>query len=49
MKLLTYDIGSGPRCGVLRDDQVVDVTALIGADQTLRDLRALTRTWRLAP
>ena len=41
MKLLTYDIGSGPRCGVLRDDQVVDVTALLGADQTLRDLRAL--------
>ncbi len=41
MKLLTYDTGSGPRCGVLRDDQVVDVTALIGADQTLRDLRAL--------
>ena len=41
MKLLTYDTGSGPRCGVLRDDQVVDVTALLGADQTLRDLRAL--------
>ena len=41
MKLLTYDTGSGPRCGVLRDDQVVDVTALLGADKTLRDLRAL--------
>ena len=41
MKLLTYDTGSGPRCGVLRDDQVVDVTALLGADQTLRDVHAL--------
>ena len=41
MKLLTYDTGSGPRCGVLRDDQVGDVTALLGADQTLPDVRAL--------
>ena len=29
MKLLTYDNGSGPRCGVLRDDAVVDVSALL--------------------
>ena len=41
MKLLTYDSGSGPRCGVLRDDLVIDVTALLGADQTLVDVRAL--------
>ena len=41
MKLLTYDSGSGPRCGVLRDDHAVDVTALLGADQTLNDVRAL--------
>ncbi|MCY3898717.1 MAG: hypothetical protein OXF86_09105 [Caldilineaceae bacterium] len=41
MKLLTYDSGSGPRCGVLLDDQVVDLTALPGADQTLPDVRAL--------
>ncbi len=41
MKLLTYDTGSGPRCGVLRDDHAVDVTALLGADQTLNDVRAL--------
>ena len=41
MKLLTYDSGSGPRCGVLRDEHAVDVTALLGADQTLRDVRAL--------
>ena len=41
MKLLTYDAGSGPRCGVLQDDRVVDVTALIGADHTLRDVQAL--------
>lgn len=41
MKLLTYDIGNGPRCGVLRDNLVLDVTALLGVDQTLRDVRAL--------
>ena len=41
MKLLTYDTGAGPRCGVLQDDQVVDVTALLGCDQTLLDVRAL--------
>ena len=41
MKLLTYDSGSGPRCGVLQDDLVVDVTALLGLDATLRDVRAL--------
>ena len=38
MKLLTYDTGTGPRCGVLQDDHVVDVTALLGAPQTLRDV-----------
>jgi len=41
MKPLTYDSGSGPRCGVLIDDQMVDLTALPGADQTLPDVRAL--------
>ena len=41
MKLLTYDSGSGPRCGVLRDNMVIDVTALLGEDQTLKDVRAL--------
>ena len=41
MKLLTYETGAGPRCGVLNGDQVVDVTALIGAGQTLRDVRDL--------
>ena len=41
MKLLTYDSGSGPRCGVLKDEQVLDVTALLGVDQSLRDVRAL--------
>ena len=30
MKLLTYDNGTGPRCGVLQGDGVVDVTALLG-------------------
>ncbi len=41
MKLLTYDSGSGPRCGVLRDELVIDVTALLGCDQTVADVRAL--------
>ncbi len=41
MKLLTYDTGSGPRCGVLQDGNVVDVTVLLGEDRTLRDVRAL--------
>lgn len=41
MKLLSYDSGSGPRCGVLQDELVVDVTALLGLDATLPDVRAL--------
>ncbi|MCY3831625.1 MAG: fumarylacetoacetate hydrolase family protein [Chloroflexi bacterium] len=41
MKLLTYDSGSGPRCGVLREDLIIDVSALLGVDRTLEDLRAL--------
>ncbi len=41
MKLVTYNTGIGPRCGVLQDDQVVDVTALLGAPQALRDVQAL--------
>ena len=30
MKLLTYDTGAGPRCGVLQGDSVVDVTDVAG-------------------
>jgi len=41
MKLLTYDPGTGPRAGVLHDTDVVDATALLGAEGTLRDVRAL--------
>ena len=41
MKLLTYDPGTGPRAGVLQDTDIVDATALLGADHTLRDVRAL--------
>jgi 2-keto-4-pentenoate hydratase/2-oxohepta-3-ene-1,7-dioic acid hydratase in catechol pathway len=41
MKLLTYDSGIGPRAGVLDGDDVVDLTALLGAPTTLRDVRAL--------
>ena len=40
MKLLTYDIGTGPRAGVLLDQDIVDASALLGAG-TLRDVRAV--------
>jgi 2-keto-4-pentenoate hydratase/2-oxohepta-3-ene-1,7-dioic acid hydratase in catechol pathway len=41
MKLLTYDAGTGPRAGVLAGDDVLDATALLGAEHPLRDVRAL--------
>lgn len=41
MKLLTYDTGSGPRCGVLHNADVVDVSELINSGQVLPDVRAL--------
>ena len=41
MKLLTYDTGAGPRCGVLKDDQILDVSALLGLPRSLRDVQAL--------
>ena len=41
MKLLTYDSENGPRCGVLRGDDVVDVAELLGVNQPLQDVRAL--------
>ena len=41
MKLVTYDVGTGPRAGVVADDQVIDATTLLGAHQSLRDVQAL--------
>jgi fumarylacetoacetate (FAA) hydrolase len=41
MKLLTYDAGTGPRAGVLHNEEVVDATALLGSALTLRDVRAV--------
>jgi 2-keto-4-pentenoate hydratase/2-oxohepta-3-ene-1,7-dioic acid hydratase in catechol pathway len=42
MKLLTYDDGTGPRAGILgTNDDVVDATVLLGAEHTLRDVRAV--------
>ena len=41
MKLLSYDVGTGPRAGVLVDQDVVDATALLGAPATLRDVQAV--------
>lgn len=40
MRLLTYDAGSGPRCGVLRNENIIDVEALLGSGP-LRDVQAL--------
>ena len=44
MKLVTYNTGTGPRCGVLQDDSVIDVTVLLNAPQPLRDVQALLET-----
>lgn len=41
MKLLTYDTGNGPRCGVLQGDRVLDVSGLLATPQSLPDVRAL--------
>ncbi|MQG26962.1 MAG: fumarylacetoacetate hydrolase family protein [SAR202 cluster bacterium] len=42
MKLLTYETDKGPRCGVLQNDQVLDVSDLLGkGGHPLRDVRAL--------
>ncbi len=41
MKLLCYDIGTGPRAGVLKDEAILDVTALMGGSQTLTDVQAV--------
>jgi fumarylacetoacetate (FAA) hydrolase len=41
MKLCTYDTGNGPRAGVVVDERVLDVAALLGEQGGLRDVRAL--------
>jgi fumarylacetoacetate (FAA) hydrolase len=41
MKLLTYDIGSGPRAGVMNGEMIVDATALLGSSTTLGDVQAV--------
>jgi fumarylacetoacetate (FAA) hydrolase len=42
MKLLSYDIGTGPRAGVLiDDDHIADASALLGSAMTLRDVQAI--------
>ena len=41
MKLITYDLGTGPRAGVLADERVFDASALLDSPATLRDVRAL--------
>jgi 2-keto-4-pentenoate hydratase/2-oxohepta-3-ene-1,7-dioic acid hydratase in catechol pathway len=41
MKLVTYDAGTGARAGVLAGDDVLDASVLLGANSTLRDVRAV--------
>ena len=41
MKLLSYDTPAGPRAGVLQNDRVLDVQALLGESRPLRDVQAL--------
>lgn len=41
MKLLTYDLGDGPRAGALVGEDVVDATGILGSATPLRDIRAL--------
>jgi len=41
MKLVSYDAGAGSRAGVIAGERIVDVTALLAAPTTLRDVRDL--------
>jgi fumarylacetoacetate (FAA) hydrolase len=42
MKLLTYQTDKGPRCGVLQNDEIVDVSGLLGAtSHTIHDVKQL--------
>ena len=42
MKLLTYETDKGPRCGVLQNDEIVDVSSLLGAtSHTIHDVKQL--------
>ena len=41
MKLCTYDLGNGPRAGVIAAERVLDVATLLGEQGGLRDVRAL--------
>ena len=41
MKLCTYDVGNGPRAGLVVDERVLDVATLLGEQGGLRDVRAL--------
>jgi 2-keto-4-pentenoate hydratase/2-oxohepta-3-ene-1,7-dioic acid hydratase in catechol pathway len=43
MKLLVFDSPSGPRTGVLTAEGVIDVTALLGLDEPVRDVQELIR------
>ena len=41
MKLLTYDIGKGPRAGVISEDRIVDLTALLRSETPIIDIKML--------
>jgi 2-keto-4-pentenoate hydratase/2-oxohepta-3-ene-1,7-dioic acid hydratase in catechol pathway len=41
MKLVTYDLGDGPRAGAVMGERVLDAAGLLGESGGLRDVRAL--------
>jgi fumarylacetoacetate (FAA) hydrolase len=41
MKLVTFDVGSGPMAGVLQEDRVLDAAQVLGVESGLRDVQAL--------
>ena len=41
MKIVCYDAGSGPRCGILSEGKVLDAARLLNQTSTLRDAQAL--------
>lgn len=44
MKIVCYDTGAGPRCGVLRGDELLDAARLLSHPGGLRDAQALLAT-----
>ncbi|HXF74580.1 MAG TPA: fumarylacetoacetate hydrolase family protein [Methylomirabilota bacterium] len=41
MRLVTYDVGTGPRAGIVVGERVLDAATVLGERRKLRDVRAL--------